>query len=207
MEYKKPKHLIFDLGGVIINLDTSLTVRAFADLAQKTAAEINQHMSSEPAFAQYERGEIACDEFRNAIRKLAGRDLEDERIDEAWNAMILDLPHERIDLLRRLGHSFDIFLLSNTNTIHLKRVGEVREAAGIVPFGELFQKDYYSHLMGKRKPEAACFRQVIDENGLDPAHTLFLDDSETNIEGASAVGLQTLHVTSPDVMTDYFEHE
>lgn len=164
-------------------------------------------MLSEPVFLQYEKGEISSAAFRESIRKQTLLNLSDRQIDAAWNAMILDLPIERIALLKRLKEHFDIFLLSNTNEIHMLRVNEVRIDAGIEPFPLLFDKDYYSHIMGKRKPDSECFDQVIRENNLDPDKTLFLDDNFENIHGAARLGIKTLHVTSPKVMMDFFENE
>lgn len=204
---KKVKHLIFDLGGVIINLDTSLTINAFAQLTNKSAQQIIDFSLSHPGFHAYEKGEITDADFRNVVRELSDQKLSDDQIDEAWNAMILDLPQERINLLQSLKNHYDLFLLSNTNYIHMLKVNEVRSEASLPEFSELFHQDYYSHLMGKRKPDADIFEQVVDEHNLDPQQTLFLDDNESNIEGAKKLGIQTLHVTSPQVMMDYFEYE
>ena len=89
----------------------------------------------------------------------------------------------------------------------MHRVNEVRREANLPEFSEVFHQDYYSHLMGKRKPDTDIFEQVVDEHNLDPQYTLFLDDNESNIEGAKKLGIQTLHVTSPQVMMDYFDYE
>ncbi len=204
MNRENIKHLIFDLGGVIINLDTTLTIKSFASLTGKSEEYIADFSTSHPIFHQYEKGEVSNEEFRKVIRSITEKELSDESIDHAWNAMILDLPKERILLLESLKKYFDIYLLSNTNTIHMRRVNELRLEGNITEFDQLFNKDYYSHIMGKRKPDSNVFEQVIDENDLDPQNSLFLDDNFSNIEGATRVGLQTLHVTSPQLMMDYF---
>ena len=204
---KKVKHLIFDLGGVIINLDTSLTIRAFAQLTNKSPQQIIDFSISHPGFHAYEKGEISDTDFRNVIRELSVIELTDIQIDEAWNAMILDLPHERIKLLQELKQEYNIFLLSNTNFIHMDKVNQVRSETDLPEFSEVFHQDYYSHIMGKRKPDADIFEQVLEEHNLDPQYTLFLDDNDSNIEGANKLGIQTLHVTSPQVMMDHFNYE
>lgn len=198
--------MIFDLGGVIINLNTQLTIQAFAQLTGKSPQQIIDFSNAHPGFHAYEKGEISDDDFRSVIRELSTAELEDYEIDNAWNAMILDLPLERIHLLQNLKEHFSVYLLSNTNFIHMHRVNEVRSEAGHPEFNTLFHQDYYSHLMGKRKPDAATFDQVIQEQNLNPKEVLFLDDSLANIEGAQRLGLQTLHVTSPSVMMEYFNN-
>ncbi|QSE99210.1 HAD family hydrolase [Fulvivirga lutea] len=206
MSSQSIKHLIFDLGGVIINLDTALTIKAFAELTNKSIDRVIEFSTSHSGFHAYEKGEISNSEFRDVIREMAEREITNEQIDLAWNAMILDLPLERIQLLQQLKKDYSIYLLSNTNFIHMDRVNEVRSEAGHPEFNTLFHQDYYSHIMGKRKPDAAIFEQVIQEQNLNPEHTLFLDDNLANIEGASRLGLQTLHVTSPLVMMEYFNN-
>ncbi len=196
--------MIFDLGGVIINLQTSRTIHAFSKLTDKSPEYILDFASSHPAFHQYEKGQIESAAFREVIRGISTQSLTDAAIDTAWNDMILDLPIERIDLLKKLGKIYDTYLLSNTNVIHLQRVEEVLADTGIEPFKNLFVKEYYSHLMGKRKPDAEIFEQVLDENDILSEDTLFLDDNLDNINGASKLGIKTLHVTSPQLIFDFF---
>ena len=205
MSQGKIKNLIFDLGGVIINLDTFLTIRAFADITGQSPEAIIKFSTSHPHFHAYEKGEIDNATFRDTIREMSTMALEDEVIDKAWNAMILDLPHNRIDLLKKLKNSYNIYLLSNTNTIHMECVNNVRAVAGIISFDQIFHQDYYSHLMGKRKPDSEIFDQVLEDNNLSAEETLFLDDNYDNIKGASNLGINTLHVTSPNLLFEYFD--
>ncbi len=205
MSQGKIKNLIFDLGGVIINLDTYLTIQAFADITGQFPEDIIKFSTAHPHFHAYEKGEIDDATFRDTIREISTMALEDEAIDKAWNAMILDLPHNRIDLLKKLKNSNNIYLLSNTNNIHMECVNQVRAAAGVIPFDQIFHQDYYSHLMGKRKPDRNIFDQVLEENNLRAEETLFLDDNYDNIKGASNLGINTLHVTSPNLLFEYFD--
>ncbi len=198
------EHIIFDLGGVIINLDPQKTINAFAQITSNSPEKIISFSNEHPAFHQYEKGQIEDHEFRNVIRTLTHKQLTDNQIDTAWNAMILDLPIASVQLLHKLKANYGIYLLSNTNYIHMKKVNEVREEAGIETFASLFNKDYYSHLMGKRKPDAEIFEEVLDNHGLQPHKTLFIDDNLSNINGASALGIATLHVSSPYQLVDYF---
>lgn len=198
------EHFIFDLGGVIINLNTQLTIQAFAEITGKSIESIVEFSQSHPIFHAYEKGEATSEEFRAVIRSISEKELSTTLIDEAWNAMILDLPSQRIELLQSLQKKYDTYLLSNTNYIHMERVNQVRLDSGHLSFDQLFTKDYYSHLMGKRKPNADIFEQVLEENNLSAASTVFFDDNIDNIRSAEKLGIQTLHVTSPQVMMNYF---
>lgn len=198
------EHFIFDLGGVIINLNTQLTIQAFAEITGKSIESIVDFSQSHPIFHAYEKGEVTSEEFRAVIRSISEKELSTTLIDEAWNAMILDLPSQRIELLQSLQKKYDTYLLSNTNYIHMERVNQVRLDSGHLSFDQLFTKDYYSHLMGKRKPNADIFEQVLEENNLSAASTVFFDDNIDNIRSAEKLGIQTLHVTSPQVMMNYF---
>ncbi|GGK71866.1 HAD family hydrolase [Rufibacter glacialis] len=198
MDFSSVKNIIFDLGGVIINIDYAKStdaLRAFA--AQSTEVDFSQKAQSE-LFDLYERGDISCAEFRDGLRQEYRITATDEQIDEAWNTMLLDIPAERIALLRALSKQYRLFLLSNTNAIHMKAFNQIVEQAhGIPGLDGLFEKAYYSHLVRKRKPGAEVFEHILQENGLNAQETLFIDDSIQHIVGAQSVGLQTLHLAPP----------
>lgn len=147
-------------------------------------------------------------EFRDFVRVAYASQASDSELDKCWNAMLRGIPMVKLQLLKRLMHSHRVILLSNTNTIHLKYINEVilPAVAGVSSLDPYFHKTYYSHLMRKRKPDAEIFEQVLSENNLRPEQTLFLDDNALNVKGAEAVGIKTVHVTSPDLILEYF-HE
>lgn len=195
--------IIFDLGGVIINLDTFRTVESFAKLNPGLSRDILEH----PVLLDYETGLLSDDEFRARVAEMIGDPLEDHRLDECWNAMILDIPGWRIDLLRTLRKNYTLMLLSNTNAIHIKKVEEEIRNHGLNSIEDLFDKAYYSHVMKKRKPNTDIFEQVIMENNLIPSETLFIDDNPHNIAGARAIGLQTIHLTDPNRLREIFHEQ
>jgi glucose-1-phosphatase len=198
--------VIFDLGGVLLNLDYARTVAEFKALSRGAAAfygQENQH----PIFDHIETGHVTEEEFRATVKSLLGghssseqtvatkATLSDQAIDHAWNAMILDFPPERIQLVSDLRQRFRTFLLSNTNSIHKAAVMEkVEESVGIATYERAFERTYYSHEMGLRKPNPEIFVRVVKENRLNPARTLFIDDSLQHVEGARLAGLQALHL-------------
>jgi putative hydrolase of the HAD superfamily len=119
--------------------------------------------------------------------------------------MLGDIPAGRIELLRELRSKYKTYLLSNTNAIHLDCFsGMVKKAHGLESLDPLFHKAYYSHLMKLRKPDAAIYEYVLNENGLKANETIFLDDNVANLKGAASVGIQTFHVTHPDLIFSLF---
>lgn len=196
------KNLIFDLGGVILDLSVAHTLDSFAELSNLSRERVQEIYVSAPGFLQYEKGEIDDQAFRDFVRETYSISAADEEIDRAWNAMLRGIPAKKLALLTRLQNEFQVFLLSNTNAIHLHHINEVILSGGTLD--GYFHKAYYSHKMGKRKPDADIFEQVIEENRLVPEQTLFLDDYDINIQGAASVGIKTVHVTSPNLILDYF---
>jgi len=198
-------NIIFDLGGVLLNIDYHRTIKAFEQLGFKDFSSAYTQLAQSELFDRFERGEVTPDEFRHGIRPSLRADVTDTEIDEAWNAMLLDLPTERLALLQMLSESKRIFLLSNTNTIHVHAFEQqVRTQHGISKLTGLFEAAYYSCDVGMRKPEERIFRMVTETNGLVPSETLFIDDSPQHIEGARKTGLNAYHLTGGETVLDLF---
>jgi putative hydrolase of the HAD superfamily len=192
-------NIIFDLGGVIINLSPQKTYQAFSDISGKKLDEVTDLAKTRPEFSLYETGHLSDEDFRIFLRKSLGIDVSDEVLDKAWNAMLLDIPQQRLQTLLKLKTSYNTFLLSNTNAIHLKAFNKILlEASGHANFEKYFHKDYYSHEMGLRKPDPTIFEYVIREQRLNAAETIFLDDSSVNLTGAAQAGLHIHHVINAD---------
>lgn len=201
------KNLIFDLGGVILDLSVAQTLSAFTTLSNLPQQEVQRIFTSSPEFEQYERGEMSDQEFRTFVKTAYSVSATDAEIDACWNAMLIGLPVKKLELLTDLKKRFQVLLLSNTNGIHLNFINDhiLPKVSDEKDLDAFFHKAYYSHRMGKRKPDVAIFQQVLDENNLIAEETLFLDDNALNIEGAKAAGLQTFYVTSPEVVYNVFQ--
>ncbi len=192
------KAIIFDLGGVIINLRYENTIEAFSHLCGFDVSSLYTQHRQNSLFDEYETGQISSPAFRDGLRSLLQISASDVEIDQAWNAMLLDIPPARIELLQALGQTTRIFLLSNTNEIHkaeCDRIFETTVGQDLNGLSSLFDYSYYSHLMGDRKPNPSIFQRVVDEQSLDPGQTLFIEDTARHIDGAKQVGLQTIHLT------------
>lgn len=198
------RNIIFDLGGVIINLDTNKTRTAFSQLGAENFEQLFRIGHAESFFKDYEDGTISDDEFVAALKNILEPGTSEETIIAAWNAMLLDFPPERIELLKQLKQQYRLFLFSNTNAIHLEAFNAIYAATfGNQSIDDLFEKSYYSHLLKMRKPDVASFRHIIQENDLDPKETLFVDDAKVNIDGAKAAGLQVLYLEPPMQITEF----
>ncbi|MCF8459712.1 MAG: HAD family phosphatase [Flavobacteriales bacterium] len=188
-------NIIFDLGGVVLNLDYSRTIFAFQQLGISEFESSYSQLVQAGLFDDYERGEMTSNDFREGIRRAFRVEVSDTQIDEAWNAMLLNLPKERLELLQKLAETKRIVLLSNTNEIHIRKFNQALKLEhGLNDLSGYFQKLYYSYEVGMRKPDEQIFQHVLDEQGFDPAKTLFIDDSPQHIEGARKVGLNAYHL-------------
>ena len=201
------KNIIFDYGNVIFNIDFTKVAEAWKQLGINNAAQFYGHRQQDPVFNLLERGEISIADFRDKIRELSGKpDLTDEQIDGAWNKIFLDIPQGNHELLQQVKTKYRTFLLSNINAIHYDYVHSyLQKEFGMANNDDLFEKIYYSHLVGKRKPDAEIFEQVLRENNLDPAETLFIDDSPQHLETAQKLGMQTYLMTAPDTIQQFFK--
>jgi FMN phosphatase YigB (HAD superfamily) len=194
------KNIVFDLGGVILDIDYNLTVKAFEDLGIPNFKEQYSKMSQSNLFDNIETGKISPVEFRDLIREVAQKTISDAEIDTAWNALILHLPQYRIEILKNLQVNYRLFLLSNTNKIHYDDYSEViKRENGIEGLEPLFEKTYLSHEMGLRKPDPEIFQVVLNENNLVPKETLFIDDSPQHIASAKTLGIVAYHLENEDI--------
>ncbi|MEM9297555.1 MAG: HAD family phosphatase [Bacteroidota bacterium] len=194
LEPHKIQDIIFDLGGVIVGLDTSRTIAAIARLTGVSEDEAFSIFESDKRFKEYEMGKITDEEFRNFIRDITTESLTDLAIDEAWNAMILGFPQVHLDLLNHLRKHYKIHLLSNTNNIHLEYMTNKLMEADAGGFSDYFDNEFYSHKMGMRKPNIDIYTSVLSEGGMNAESTLFLDDNLDNLKGAHSLGINVYHV-------------
>jgi len=196
------KNIIFDLGNVILNIDFNKTINAFKNIGITDAENIYNIYKQHDFFDQFEKGLISPQDFRDNIKKISPNPLSDKMIDEAWGQMILDIPIERVNLLISLKNHYRLFLLSNTNQIHFDVYNaDFVKKYGIPCFSDLFEKAYYSFRCGLRKPDAELFKLVLSENDLTPAETLYIDDLTHHIKTADSLGIQTLLLQSPDLLS------
>jgi FMN phosphatase YigB (HAD superfamily) len=199
------KNIIFDLGGVILNIDYNLTAEAFKKLGLKDFEEKYSQAKQSRLFDKLETGEILASDFRKELKSYIGDTVSDEDLDSAWNAMLLDLPTERIELLKNLKNNYRLFLLSNTNAIHHKAYSDAMQITyGNADFSSVFEKQYLSFQLGLRKPDKEIFELVLTENNLTASETIFIDDSIQHVEGARGAGLTAYHLQPGESILELF---
>ena len=189
------KNLIFDFGGVICNIDVKIAEKRFSELGFSVGDDEASIAKVKKLFEDIETGALAPQEFRDEIKKYFLSPVTDAQINDAWNALLLDIPGPRIWLLEDLRKHYRIFLLSNTNEIHyLCYLENFRKQFGYHDFDALFEKAWFSYRIRLRKPSLAIFSFVLQQSRLTPAETLFIDDTLVHVEGARNAGLHAHHL-------------
>ncbi|MEI6312244.1 MAG: HAD family phosphatase [Bacteroidota bacterium] len=199
--------LIFDLGEVIVDVNTQKTAAAFSSLFQIDTSTIFSFHHQINLFNQLEKGLILESDFRNQLRKVADNNTaSDEAIDKAWNAMLGNTPQQKLDILKKLKATYKVFALSNTNSIHIRHINnEIKTRNGATDCLEnYFHHAYYSHDLHARKPDIAIFEKVIFLENINVSSTLFIDDRIENIKTAQDLGFQTYLMTNPEQFYELF---
>ena len=190
---KNIQTIIFDLGNVLLNINLQLTINEFKKHAlEDSYLKINKNLIDEEITLwnnQYEIGKLSSEQFRNLIREKFNLQISDNEFDRCWNSLLITLPKERIKILQNLKKKYQIFLLSNTNEIHVQYFSKQDYWNN-----NLFDKIYYSHIVGIRKPNVGIYEKIITENNLIPSEVLFFDDREENINAAKLLGIKTVLV-------------
>lgn len=201
------KNIIFDYGNVIFAIDFNRVQQSFKALGVNNVDQFFGHLKQDPIFDAFDRGEITAAQFRDHIRTITSNQaLTDDQIDTAWNSILIGIAEGNHDLLLKLRGRYRTFLLSNINDIHYRYImAYLKRDFDFDGNDHLFERTYYSHLTGKRKPETAIFKQVLEENNLIPEETLFIDDSPQHLAAAKELGIQTFLMTAPDTIQLYFE--
>ncbi len=196
------KNIIFDLGGVLLNLGVAQTRDAFIKLGLKQIDDLFRIGHAHGFFRDYEVGAITDEEFVEMARQLCHPGTTGSEVIDAWNVMLLDFPAEHVQFLQLLKNKYRLFLFSNTNAIHLQAFQKSYQEAYGTAMDDLFEKAYYSHVISHRKPDVAAFEYVINDSKLNAAETLFIDDALVNVEGARLAGLQAHHLTGGKTILD-----
>ena len=188
--------IIFDFGDIFINLDKQATINGLEDLGLSSWNEDLDQLN-----ISFEKGLISRDDFLLGIQK----QIPNATIDDilmAWNAVLLDFPLYRLEFLQLLSKKFRLFLLSNTDAIHINHFEQREGASFYGDFYQCFEKVYFSYEMGMRKPDAEIYTTLINRHELAPKRTLFVDDKKENTDAAKALGLHVwnLQVGKEDVI-------
>ena len=202
---KNIKNIVFDLGGVLIDLDFKSAINGLQKAGFANVKEQLQAFDREGIFQKFEVGEISADEFRAAIRENAIVTLTDTEINNLWNLMLLEIPREKLELILDLRSKYMVYLLSNTNSIHWDYVCKNAFNYRGFRMDDYFEETFLSYEMHLAKPDKAIFETMLNDANLLPEETLFIDDLEANCKAAEEVGIHAHHYHIGDDLSKIFE--
>ena len=210
--YDQVRNIIFDFGGVICDLDISRTEKKFREFGPVKSADTSSPEDSSLRFdtlvEHYEKGMVSSAEFRKIIKDHYQTPPTDAAIDDTWNALLVGIPVQRLQLLEEIRSHYRIFLLSNSNEIHYQHyLQDFRIKTGFQDFDDLFEKAYFSFMIHLSKPGNEVFEFVLNDSLLDPAQTLFIDDTLKHVETARSLGINGYHldIRKGEQVLDLFE--
>ena len=202
------KHIIFDLGQVILNVDLAAAKKQMVQRGIDNLEEVYQQLLETNIYFKLETGEITPEEFRATIKEVVKIPLSDAEIDKDWNAMILDIPRERVKFMTRLKSKYMLYLLSNTNHIHWLYYDQYFQDTFDYPsINTFFTRCWYSYLMGVRKPDPEIFRMALEEGQLIPEETVFIDDLKENVDAAATLGIIPAHLPEGKEIMELFDED
>ena len=193
---KRINALLFDLGGVIVDLDYNKTIEAFEAIGLEDAEHLYNQFNQSKIFDEFEIGSISREEFIGLLQEKIPQKVSQSKIKEAWNAMILGFEKSKLEQIKRYSEKIPCYLLSNTNEIHLEYIQTLLQEVPFKNLELLFTKCYYSHIIGRRKPHRETFEWVLNDMGSSPDEVLFIEDSPQHIRGAEKAKIKTLHFTN-----------
>lgn len=188
------KNLLFDLGGVIVDLCPERAVKSFEDVGLADAGKLLDPYAQTGVFLQLEEGKITPEQFYERLRQHATRPVTDRELDEAFFSFIKGLPVRRLQALRQLRKRYKVYALSNTNRIMVDKMASRLFAQEGREMADYFDGMVLSYEVGVCKPDAEIFRIAIRQLGILPEETLFFDDSQANVDVARKLGFKAVRV-------------
>ena len=207
IQKSKIKNIIFDLGGVLLNINPLLSLLDLEKISGFNQEELLLRLAGAKIFEKFDTGSLDPAQFRSELCRILNQEVSDREIDRVWNKLLLDFPFPRVELLKQIKRNYRIYLLSNTNIIHFwYYTREFFEKYGF-QMTDLFDRLFLSYEIGIHKPDDGIYIHVLQTAGLIPAETVFFDDSLANIEAAEKLGITGIHIRDGHEVTEYFENE
>ena len=204
---EKIKNIIFDLGGVVLDIDENIVYKELEKMGIRTS-ELAHSKEFMDIMSKFDTGIYTAPTFRKKTKAILGQEkMTDQKFDSIWNSMLLDIPRERIAALEQIRKHYKIFLMSNSNEIHYDLyVRDLQLRFGYNEFDELFNKSYFSFAEHLEKPNPRFFELILDHEHLLPEETLFIDDTAENINVAKSLGINTYHISREELVRNLFEN-
>jgi glucose-1-phosphatase len=200
------RNIIFDLGGVLLDIHVDRVLEAFADAGVKDVQRMARLLDELKIYRRFETGFLSGEEFCSEVRRVSETNLPDSEVVRCWNLMLSGFPLHRVQLLNQLSGYYQLFLLSNTNIIHFRYFSSQFAEEYGYEMESLFTKAYYSFITGYHKPDRPAFETVLKGSNLNPEETLFIDDTEVNCAMAESCGITSLHKPSAKELTELFDN-
>lgn len=201
------KNILFDLGGVLLNIDYYKTKEAFEALGYTNFSEMYSQYTADALFEDLETGKLSNELFYEKLMACNPNNVSEADIRTAWNKMLLSFRKESLAFLPKLAQQYQLYLLSNTNAIHLEAVEQLfAEETDYPSLDSFFTKAYYSHRINLRKPHKEAYEFVLKDAGISPEETLFIDDSYNNLEAAQALGIRT-RLLLPEERVEHIDYK
>lgn len=203
----KIKNIIFDLGGVVLDIDENIVYKELEKLGINVS-DLPHSKEFMEIMSKFDTGIYTASTFRKKMKSLLGLEkMTDQKFDSIWNAMLLDIPRERIEAIEQIRKHYKIFLMSNTNEIHYDLyIRDLQLRFGYNEFDALFDKSYFSFAEHLEKPDPRFFELILDHEHLLPEETLFIDDTEKNIKVAQSLGIRTYHISREELVRNLFSN-
>jgi glucose-1-phosphatase len=200
------KNIIFDLGGVLLNINPLLSLLELEKISGLNQEELKVRFTNERIFEKFDTGSLDPTQFRSELCRIMNRKVSDSVIDRVWNKLLLDFPLHRVELLQQLRKNYCVFLLSNTNIIHFWHYTSEFYTNYGIQMTDLFDRLFLSYEIGIHKPDAGIYTHVLQSANIDPAESIFIDDSLVNIEAADRLGIKGIHIHNGYDVTHFFEN-
>ncbi|MCT4638292.1 MAG: HAD family phosphatase [Bacteroidales bacterium] len=196
------KAFLFDLGGVIYHINPLKTIEKFSEIFKDDILTKGDIIKKDPLFSNFECGRISEHDFISGIKQFCKPETTQETIISAWNAMLMNLPIRNLIAINRLRQTHKVFMLSNTNKIHIDYITRQLKNNGLWElYNRCFDKIYYSYEIGCAKPDKEPFNFVLSENNLKASDVIFIDDSAENIETTTEMGIYSVHLKTNSDLT------
>lgn len=205
IDFNSVTTIVFDLGGVLVNLDKPRCVANFEKIGIHVMEDLLSLTHQRGFIMDFELGLISDAEFRNKLRSYSEIKPTDEQINQAWNSFLVDIPNEKLALLKKLKGKFKILMLSNTNVLSFNYTVDTMFQANGNKLEDYFYKCYLSYELHKAKPSSEIFEYLLQDAGVKAENCLFIDDGESNIKAAESLGFKTYFAKTHEDLTPVFQ--
>ncbi len=202
----KIKNIIFDLGGVLLNINPLLALLEFEKISGIHKDELLKRLANKRIFEKFDTGSLSPEQFRSDLCEIMNQKVSDAEVDQAWNSLLLDFPAHRVQLLQQLRKNYRVFLLSNTNIIHFWRYSQQFYESHGIAFTSLFDTLFLSYEIGIHKPDAGIYTHVLENANIKAEESFFFDDSLPNTEAAEKLGITGIRITESKDVAEYFDN-